>query len=428
MLKPMRLIICLLCVTAQLSVAAEPVRLQLWTHWLGEKPKMQFFKDTVQGFEQRYPQIRVDITWTHKERIRLALHELLPNGQGPDIFYEEPYPFQAQPYVLKGYLLNLKTQLDWQRFEPSSYQLLWEYPDGGIYGIPLEVAEYAIYYNKRIFQKAGITVPATGRFTAAEFLAAVKTLRAQGIIPVAIGNEDSGSSSNMLLQGLLVRFAGAAKIRGFGDQTTSWHDPDIVAALTYMKELIDAGVFPAEMNRLSFKEGRDLFITEQAAMAVEGTWFFGKLADENGQLPPTLATTLGALDYPTVPGGKGNHAVERITGGSLVVRRSSPHTREAVLFLDYLTAPENALKWVQYTQSPTGVKVGFAKQVSQPFLQELFASRGEVAEYVVPGTMFLLTPAEIQVWTRDLGIAFMGGGLSVAEVLDRLADAAEKSP
>jgi ABC-type glycerol-3-phosphate transport system substrate-binding protein len=306
--------------------------------------------------------------------------------------------------------------------------LLWEYPDGGIYGVPIELGEYAIYYNKAIFAEAGITIPESGKFTTDEFLNIVKTFRTQGIIPVAIGNQDRGTASNMLFQGLLIRFAGAEKIKGLMTRATFWTDPDIIAAFRYMKQLIDAEVFPKDMNRLKYKQGRELFIQGKSAMYVEGTWFFGKVADEWGNLPEELQGKLGAMDYPTVVNGKGNNAIERITGGSYVIRKKSPHTEEAVQFLDFMTSRDNALKWIQYTQSPCGVNVGFAEHISHPFLQELFRSRGEVKEYVVPGTPFLVTQEDFKAWNRDVGIAFMGGGLSVEEVVRRLAKAARSKP
>ena len=404
--------------------AEENVTLEMWSHWGGEAMKMKFVKKTIQAFEASQEHIKINLRWIPKARINQSLRVSLPKGKGPDIFYADPYPFQAQPWVKGGYLLNLRDKLDWSRFEPSSYKLLWEYPDGGIYGVPLEVAEYAVYYNKAIFADVGIAIPKAGKFTVEKFLEIVKIFRAKGIIPVAIGNQDRGDASNMLFQGLLIRFAGVKKLEGLITRETSWSDPDIVAAFTYMKQLIDAKVFPRNMNRLKYKQGRELFVQGKSAMYVEGTWFFGKIADANGKLPQSLQGKLGAMDYPIVNGGKGNHAIERMTGGSYVIRKSSRYTKEAVQFLDFMTSRDNGLKWIKYTQSPCGVNVGFAEHVSYPFLKELFKSRGEVKEFMIPGIKLLLSPEEDKVWTRDVGIAFMGGNLSVEEVIQRLVTAA----
>ncbi len=406
--------------------AEEPVTLELWSHWGGEAVKMRFVEETIRDFEAANPHITVKLTWIKKNRMNQGLRVSLPKGLGPDIFYAEPYPFQAHPWVVGGYLLDLNERLDWSRFQPSAYQLLWEYPDGGIYGVPIELAEYAIYYNKDLFAKAGLHIPESGHFDEKTFLELVTIFRKHGIIPIAIGNQDRGEASNMLFQGLLLRFAGTEKLRGLMTDETSWTDPDIVKAFSYMKQLVDASIFPENMSRLKYQQGRELFVRGKAAMYVEGTWFFGKIASKDGTLPLKLQGKLGAMDYPTVTGGKGNKAAERITGGSYVIRKNSPHIKEAVQFLDFMTSRENGLKWIQYTQSPMGVDVSFAETVSKPFLQELLSARGQITDYLTPGTMFLLNSEEVKVWIRDIGISFMGGNLSVEEAVNRLEHAAHQ--
>ena len=126
------------------------------------------------------------------------------------------------------------------------------------------------------------------------------------------------------------------------------------------------------------------------------------------------------MDYPTVPGGKGNQAIERMTGGTYVIRQSSQHTEEAVAFLNFLTHEENGLKWIQYTQSPFSVNVGFKEHVSQQFLQELFASRADTSDLLVSGIGTFFNVEEYKVWTRDVGIAFMGGDMPIEEVIRKL--------
>ena len=410
-----------------LIAAEENSALEIWTHWTDGRTTggtETFLEETISDFEALYPHIKVKSRLLSKFRIIENLNTLLPLGKGPDIFYADPMPFQAHPWVLNGYLLDLRELLDWSRFRKDAYELPWQYPDGGIYGFPLEVAEYAIYYNRKIFAEAGITIPSSGKFSTGEFLNVVRMFRERGIIPIAIGNQDEGFASPMLLQGLLIRFAGAEKIKKLPLHETLWTDPDIVAAFRYMKELVDTGIFPKDMNRLTFQQGRELFLRGKAAMCVDGTWFFSKIADKDGNLPGTWHDNLGAMDYPTVPHGKGNRSIERITGWSYVVRKDSPHIREAVQFLNFLTYRPNALRWFRYRQQLYGINLDFTEHISFPYILELFRSRADVQDIVIPGPMFLLNPKELDVWKYDVGMLFMGGKLSVEEITQRLADAA----
>ena len=57
--------------------------------------------------------------------------------------------------------------------------------DGKAVGVPFEMGEVAFYYNKKLFEKAG--VKAEDIKTWDDFLGAVKKLKAAGIVPLDVG-------------------------------------------------------------------------------------------------------------------------------------------------------------------------------------------------------------------------------------------------
>ena len=406
--------------------AEEPKRLEMWTHWGEEPMKRRFIEETVREFEAANPNVTITLRWIPKMRLYQNLRQSLSQGIGPDIFYADPYPAVIKKWIDNGDVLNMRDRIDWRRFTPDSYQGLSQYGENAIYGVPLEMGEYAIYYNARIFAEIGIPIPASGMMTTDEFLHAARTFRAKGIIPVAVGNKDRGIASNMLFQGLLLRFAGVETLRGLKTGASSWTAPDIAAAFHYMNTLVDAGVFPENMNLLTYKEGYTLFVEGQAAMYVDGTWFFSKIADAQGQLSASLQARLGAMDFPLAPNGKGNAAIERMNGGGYLVRRQTRFPDDAAAFLNFMTSAENARKWTRYTQSPVSVNAPLAEAVSAPFLAKFFAARQDCREVLSPGIADLLSAKEYESWVRDVGILFLGGDLSVEETLQRLETAASK--
>ena len=405
--------------------AEETVTLKMWSYWGEEAMKVKFIEETIKAFNAQAPHITVDLHWLPKYQLFQSLENLLPRQAGPDIFYVDSFPLPLADWVRQGFILNFKERIDWTRFAEGSYEH-FKYPDGGIYGVPIELAEYAIYYNKQLFADAGIAVPQNRRFTFDEFLEIVTYFRARDIIPIAVGNQDRGWSSNMLFQGLLLRHTGIKKLQALKARQLSWDDEDIVNAFRDMETLVQASVFPENMHLLKYQQGRSLFMREKAAMYVEGTWFFGKIADRDGKIPSAWEDKLGAMDYPIVPGGKGNYAKERMTGGSYSIRESSEHVEEAIQFLDFMTSPENAVKWLEFTQSPFSVTLDFSQHATRPFLQELFRSRRDVEELLIPGIVTRLSPEEYKVWSRDVGIAFMGGNMPIEDVIRNLQKAADK--
>ena len=57
--------------------------------------------------------------------------------------------------------------------------------DGKVIGVPFEMGEVAFYYNKKLFEKAG--VKAEDIKTWDDFLGAVKKIKAAGITPIVVG-------------------------------------------------------------------------------------------------------------------------------------------------------------------------------------------------------------------------------------------------
>jgi raffinose/stachyose/melibiose transport system substrate-binding protein len=59
--------------------------------------------------------------------------------------------------------------------------------DGKTYGVPWDLGMVGFWYNKELFQKAGISAPPK---TYAELLDDVRKLQAAGITPIALGDKD----------------------------------------------------------------------------------------------------------------------------------------------------------------------------------------------------------------------------------------------
>ena len=78
----------------------------------------------------------------------------------PDVFYEDSSQIRADADA--GYLLNLDSYLakwdDWQNDFSDAAKKVGKGKDG-TYAVPLSTDTRVIWYNKRVFQKAGIVVP-----------------------------------------------------------------------------------------------------------------------------------------------------------------------------------------------------------------------------------------------------------------------------
>lgn len=138
--------------------ADEPIVLEFWTH---EDPNRDALEMRyVQEFMDANPGVTINrVTHSSKKIFELVLTAFAANA-GPDIFNMQIE--QAYSYITNGRVAPVdyaaigydgpQEMLD-EYIEGSMDSV---YVDGDLYGIPLELNNWAIYVNKRVFADAGL--------------------------------------------------------------------------------------------------------------------------------------------------------------------------------------------------------------------------------------------------------------------------------
>ena len=135
-----------------------PVVITYWTH---EDPNRTPFEERlVAEFEAAHPGVTIERVTHPSTRIAERLFTAFAAGQGPDIFHtqlEDSYSYVAHKMVAPVSLeaLGAKTteELVDRYVEGALDPVLI---DGTLYGIPLEMLNWCIYINDRIFRDAGL--------------------------------------------------------------------------------------------------------------------------------------------------------------------------------------------------------------------------------------------------------------------------------
>ncbi len=115
----------------------------------------------VKSFEKKYPHIYVELIHKPGSNYNDVLQTMIAGNNPPDVMYMgmEDFPFFAS----KGAFLNLDSCMsDDTTFNKSDfYELLMNvFKYNGIqYGIPKDFATLVLYYNKDLFDKAGVAYP-----------------------------------------------------------------------------------------------------------------------------------------------------------------------------------------------------------------------------------------------------------------------------
>ena len=140
-------------------------------------------------YEKEHPGVKVQFKYLENEAFKAKLPTMLQSDNSrPSAFYSWGGGImQAQDKA--GFLKDISAEVaaSEQSGEHGrrSLQSRWK-----AVGVPYEVGEVAFFYNKKLFEKAG--VKAEDIKTWDDFLGAVKKLKAAGITPIVVGAAKSG--------------------------------------------------------------------------------------------------------------------------------------------------------------------------------------------------------------------------------------------
>ncbi|MEV0403158.1 extracellular solute-binding protein [Actinoallomurus sp. NPDC050550] len=122
--------------------------------------------DTVIGdkLRQAFPNLKIKYaTWDYPVRYE----DLQAAGVVPDIILDSPYNRIARDLKPRGWVQDMtpmlkQAGLDIGKLDQAAVEQVKSRSSGGLYGVPVFVDDYVLYYNKKIFDKFGVRYPKPG--------------------------------------------------------------------------------------------------------------------------------------------------------------------------------------------------------------------------------------------------------------------------
>lgn len=213
--------------------------------------------------------------------------------------------------------------------------------DGKLYGLPRNTDIMLIYYNQKMFEDNGWTVPATYN----ELLDLCSKIRDAGIIPVAMDGGD-GWPMACFLTDILVKVAGTeyADIVSRAVATGDFTAPEIQEATQILVNSASVGMFQMGYDSQDYGTTMNLFTNGQAAMYCMGSWDCSMALNQD--IAPEIRDNIRAFIMPVVEGGKaGANDIAAWNGGGYAVSANSPVKEEAIKFLNFMYQPDKLSKY-----------------------------------------------------------------------------------
>ncbi len=345
------------------------------------------YEDRVKAFEEAHPDIKVEL---------VSADEIMGNRtqQGNSVVVEISDPgdellnlvqaadvisWYIQPgFVGDGLLLNLAPLMEGDdNFDAADYYpgILEQYQwDGGTWGIPINASYTLIFYDKDLFDKAGVAYPEVG-WSWDDFVATAQA------VTLRDGDEVTqwGFSSQFIDPMQLVQ-AKVGPIFNLENEppTARLEDPDVVAAFQWMADLFTKyEVSPyapppeSEEDFAAYEEIYKLMEEGKVAMwpdnAESYTWRAGE-------------RNIGAVPFPVADNYDHSSPISNFGGGILAVSAGTAH-------------PQAAWEWIKFLtqQSDGGFAFGPGGPVSLPARRSVAEASGvwdELDEELVPALRF----------------------------------------
>jgi len=296
----------------------------LWGFW-GSPAEKASHERVAQAYMQEHPNVQFEYMFAPWDEYFTKLKTVWAGGDPtviPDVLFLWPTP----SYAAKGVLENLQPYIEKSGYNLDDY---WPYLldsaryQGDVYGLPRDIEAHALYYNKKLFDEAGVAYP-TNDWTWDDLMAAAEKLTkvdASGrVTQYALGMEGGkwpiwvGQAGGMMLDDLS------------NPSKCTLDTPEAMKGLQFFYDLMDKGY--AIRSATMSQQGGDqaVFETGQVAMIIQNS---SRVASFNAN---------AELDYDVaaVPIPQGGQRWDMNGGAAWVISAGSDNKEAAWEFLQWL--------------------------------------------------------------------------------------------
>ena len=301
-----------------------------WTPFSGADGA--FMQEMVDKYNASQDAVKVDfVIQPNGEYYKQLDVALSTESERPDLMIM--HVDQIPTYVSKGQLAPMEPLADAAGINKADYvEAPVEYStiDGKWYGIPLDIHPLVMYYNKDLFEKAGIAAPPTNM---AEFEAAVTKLTdaSAGVYGYVL---PTLWPQQFIFPTLVWQNGGEL----WNGSDVAYNSPEAVEMVKWMRSLVDRGISPGNVQQ----DGENtLFLQGKNAIQFNGPWMKGQF-DEAG------------INYGLAPMPQLGKAKQAVFAGSHNFVIPASLTDDATLnavgdFLKYVAS--NSIDWAKSGQA-----------------------------------------------------------------------------
>jgi len=292
------------------------------TYGFWDKKQVPAINEIIKLFNEKYPDIKVKTELTPYAQYFQKLETAATGGALPDVLWMNgPHVVQ---YAEGKVILPLSEMAKKDNYSLDNYpkSLIDLYTvDGKLFGIPKDFDTTGLWYNKKIFDEAGLPYPDdTWDWNKLKEVATKLTNKGKGIWGYAALMGNQGGYYDLIWQN-------GGHIVSENGKSVGFDQPEAIEALKYNISFIKEGLSPTQAQ-MTETAPSELFSSGKIAMMFDGPW----MVPEYKKNPD--------LNVAVVP--KGKQRAVAIHGLSNVIAANTKHKNAAWKFVQFLGSKEAA--------------------------------------------------------------------------------------
>jgi multiple sugar transport system substrate-binding protein len=372
------------------------------TYAIWDNNQLPAHEQIVEAFQAEHPDIQVNIEVVPWANYWEKLQTAAAGGELYDVFWMNGPNFPV--YASKGVLTDLKDLIAKDSIDTSVYPqaMLDLYTlEGDVYGLPKDFDTIGLYYNKDMFDAAGVDYP-NADWTWDDFSKAATALTKDGNWGFASTLEDQPGYWNWI-------YANDGQVIAEDGTKVLFDSPANCDTMKFLYGFVERGESPDGATLSSLDPSTQLFPGGRVAMITSGSWMARTYADAE----PNIGVA-------PLPMGKKHATI--IHGLSNVIWSGTQHPAEAWEFLKFLGGETAATILAQSgTVIPAyqGMQQAWVEAIPEMDLQVFI----DAIDYAVPYP----TAAKGMEWNDKVNAAFTEAWNSNITIDDACKMAAEEA-
>lgn len=289
----------------------------------------------IAGFEQENPNIKIDLQYVPPVQQYVDKFSVLAaSGQMTDMFYIAAE--NKQEVISKGVAEDISDMEIFSRIDPATSATYGK--DGKIYGYSPDAWIGGIFYNKDLFEQAGIEKePETWQ----DFVDCAAKLKAIGVEPYLDDADNVHNLAQDLYQCSVISQEPDADVQ-INEGKATFQEKYTEPLKLWYNDMVASGLYSQMALGLNSDQVIDMFANGEVAMMHGGPWNIATIEQKNPEMNYDI---FGLSD------NSGNRVLPGAVNVGLSVSTTSEHKDACRAFIEYMARDENIVKWQKVTNN-----------------------------------------------------------------------------